>query len=125
MLADKPIIGFLTTTDPDRARVFFGDTLGLKLISEDPFALVFRVADSTLRISTVEARVPSSHTVLGWLVEDIDGTVAALRLRGVEFTTYPGLEQDEAGICRFPGARVAWFRDPDGNTLSLTQLAPA
>ncbi|MEJ2159106.1 MAG: VOC family protein [Chromatiales bacterium] len=101
--------------------LFSRDTLGLKLISENPFALVFRVTDNTLRISTVEAWVPSSRTVLGWLVEDIDETVAALRLRGVEFTTYPGLEQDEAGICHFPGARVAWFRDPDGNTLSLTQ----
>jgi len=125
MLADKPVIGFLATTDPDRARGFFADTLGLKLISEDPLTLVFRTAANTLRISTVEALVPASHTVLGWLVEDLDKTVVELRLRGVEFTIYPGLEQNEAGICRFPGARVAWFRDPDGNTLSLTQLDPA
>lgn len=122
MLADKSLIGFLATTDTVRARAFYAGTLGLELTSEDPSALVFRAGGNTLRISTVETMAPAPYTVLGWLVEDIANAVASLRQRGVEFTIYPGLEQDKAGICRFPGARVAWFRDPDGNTLSLTQV---
>jgi len=122
MLADNTIVGFVATTDADRARAFYRDTLGLELISEDSFALVFRAGANTLRISSVPALTPAPHTVLGWLVEDIVNTVAVLHQRGVGFATYPGLEQDEAGICRFPGARVAWLRDPDGNILSLTEI---
>jgi hypothetical protein len=97
--------------------------LGLALVADEPFALVFDLAGTMLRIAKVEQLVPQPHTVLGWIVEDISTAVAGLRAQGVEPARYPGMEQDELGIWRSPGgALLTWFRDPDGNTLSLTQL---
>ncbi len=123
MLASHPIIAFIATTDPARARGFYEDTLGLRLVSVDSFALVFNAGNTMLRVVTVGALQPAGFTVLGWIVPDIRAAVRDLEALSVEFLKYPGLEQDSLGIWASPnGARVAWFGDPDGNVLSLTQL---
>jgi|SRR5579863_4000941 len=126
-------MGILETATPavvicsrDRARsaAFYGDTLGLKLLAEDPFAAVFALGTVTLRVSAVPDFTPHEHTVLGFRVEDIEATVRALRDKGVVFNRYPAYPQDELGILALPGGKVhvAWFNDPDGNVLSVTDL---
>ena len=122
-LSDQSIIGFVATSDPDRAKKFYRDTLGLPLVSEEmPFALVFDAHGTMLRVATVETVVPASYTVLGWHVPNIVAAAKALSEAGVRFERYPGMQQDELGIWSSPsGASVAWFKDPDGNTLSISQ----
>lgn len=116
------LVAFLATRDPARAKTFYGDTLGFPLVSEDSFALVFDVQGTMLRIASVPQMTPAEYTVLGWEVDDIRQTVAAFAARGVRFQRYQGMEQDELGIWSAPsGAKVAWFRDPDGNLLSFSQ----
>jgi catechol 2,3-dioxygenase-like lactoylglutathione lyase family enzyme len=124
MLADDDaLISFVATTDLARARDFYGDVLGLPLDDESPFALVFQDNATMLRITAVPSLEPAPYTVLGWAVPDISSTVRDLRERGVAFERFAGVDQDELGIWHAPsGARVAWFKDPDGNTLSLTQF---
>jgi catechol 2,3-dioxygenase-like lactoylglutathione lyase family enzyme len=120
---DKPIL-FLATASADRSRAFYQDTLGLALIADEPFALVFRVGESTLRIQKVQQVHPPPYTALGWSVPDIRETVAHLRKRGITFDRYEGMNQDADGIWQSPsGAQIAWFRDTDGHVLSLTQYA--
>jgi catechol 2,3-dioxygenase-like lactoylglutathione lyase family enzyme len=122
LLQSQKIIAFVATTDPPRAKEFYAKTLGLRLVSEDSFALVFDAAGTMLRVATVRELQPAGYTVLGWLVPDIQKSVRALQDRGVEFRRYEWMEQDDQGIWTAPGgAQVAWFGDPDGNTLSLTQ----
>lgn len=118
-----PVI-IVCTRDRDRAKPFYENTLGLKLLSEDPFAAVFDVGGAPLRLSTVADWTPHAHTVLGFNVPDITAAVAALTKNGVEFLRYPGFDQDEDGVWSSPdgAARVAWFNDPDGNNLSLTEM---
>ena len=124
MLTSRPIIAFVATTARTRAKAFYSTTLGLKLVSEDSFALVFDAGGTMLRVVTVQQLQPAAYTVLGWIVPDIRRAVHDLQQRAVQFQRYPGLEQDELGIWSAPGgARVAWFVDPDGNTLSLTEFA--
>ncbi len=123
MLLKNPVT-FLATTDPARARVFYVDVVGLPFLRDDGFALVFDNVGVPLRVSRVENFQPLPHTVLGWDVADIVRAVATLTARGAVFQRYSFLPQDEAGIWGAPGgARVAWFVDPDGNVLSLTQAA--
>jgi predicted enzyme related to lactoylglutathione lyase len=123
MLTSVPIVAFLATTDPARAKKFYAKTLGLSLQADDGFALVFDAGGTMLRVTTVRELQPAGYTVLGWNVADIAATVRKLTRRGVAFQRYEGmLEQDELGIWDAPGgARVAWFKDPDGNTLSVSQ----
>ena len=117
---------FVATTDPERAKAFYGDTLGLPLVSDDPWALVFSAAGAVLRIQKVERHTPHPFTALGWSVPDVAADVAALASRGVRFERYEGMQQDAAGVWTSPsGAKVAWFKDPDGNVLSLTEDAAA
>ena len=124
MLPDSQLIAFVATTDLRRARFFYRDVLGLRLVGEDEFAVVFDAAGTTLRVTKVEAVIVAGYTVLGWRVEDIVFAARALIPRGVEFLMFPGMSQDDLGIWTAPGgARVASFKDPDGNTLSLTQVA--
>jgi catechol 2,3-dioxygenase-like lactoylglutathione lyase family enzyme len=124
MLHSHDLVAFVATTNPPRAKEFFAKTLGLRLVSEDSFALVFDAAGTMLRVATVPQLQPAGYTVLGWLVPDIKTAVRALQDRGVEFRRYEWMSQDEYGIWTAPGgAQVAWFGDPDGNTLSLTQIA--
>ena len=121
-LGSKKILAFLATTDPGRAKPFFRDTLGLRLLSEDPFALVFDAGGTRLRVATVRELASAPYTVLGWEVANIEAVTKDLRSAGVKFEHYSGMQQDELGIWKSPsGARVAWFKDPDGNTLSLGQ----
>lgn len=121
MLAKAPIIAFVAITDAERARRFYEQTLGLMLLQDDAFALVFDANGTMLRLAKVERLSLAPYTVLGWRVPDIAAACARLAAAGVTFERYEGMEQDEAGIWATPGGYVAWFKDPDGNTLSLTQ----
>jgi catechol 2,3-dioxygenase-like lactoylglutathione lyase family enzyme len=122
VLGDASLIAFLATNQPERAREFYAGTLGLRLVSEDEFAIVFEAGGAPLRVQKVTQLLTHAFTALGWQVRDLSGVVSGLLARGVVFERYPFLEQDEAGIWRAPGgASVAWFKDPDGNLLSLTQ----
>lgn len=124
MLASCDVIAFVGTCEKAKARAFYEGILGLRLAADEPSALVFDANGTMLRIATVRELVPAPFTVLGWKVPDIRHAAAELGKKGVEFQRYPGLDQDELGIWKSPGgAQVAWFRDPDGNTLSLTQFA--
>jgi catechol 2,3-dioxygenase-like lactoylglutathione lyase family enzyme len=126
MLGSARLDAFVAATDVAAARTFYAETLGLRLVADDEFALVFDANGTTLRVTRVEQAVVAPYTVLGWQVTDIVATVAALATRGVVFHRYPGMEQDAAGIWSAPGgALVAWFPDPDGNTLSVSQAAGA
>jgi catechol 2,3-dioxygenase-like lactoylglutathione lyase family enzyme len=123
MLQNYKIMAFVCTTDPNRARPFYRDVLGLQLVEEHQFALVFDANGTALRVSISNELTPAKHTVLGWEVPDIISTIEGLRAKGVEFNRYEWMNQDEYGIWRAPGgAQIAWFRDPDGNILSLTQF---
>jgi predicted enzyme related to lactoylglutathione lyase len=122
-LGSADLIAFVPTKDMGRARPFYEKTLGLPMEGESPIACAFRAGGVLLRVIVVEQLTPFPFTLLGWSVEDIAETVAALTARGVAFDSFEGVEQDELGIWRSPGgARVAWFKDPDANTLSLTQF---
>jgi catechol 2,3-dioxygenase-like lactoylglutathione lyase family enzyme len=124
-LAESPLVAFMATRHAARARAFYESTLGLRVIADTPFALVLDSRGTTVRIQKVETLTPHPFTSLGWKVADIAKTIDDLRGRGVVFERYPSLPQDEAGIWTTPdGSRVAWFKDPDGNTLSLTQPGP-
>ena len=122
-LTTSPLVAFVPTVDSLRAREFYCGVLGLSLVEETPFALVLDAAGTTLRVTPVAELTPASYTVLGWTVDDITASVRELATRGVQMIRYPGMQQDSDGVWRAPsGARVVWFRDPDGNTLSLTQV---
>lgn len=122
-LSSEKLVAFVATRDAALAKAFYRDTLGLRLVSEDPFALVFDAGGTMLRVTTVAELAPPKYTVLGWQVPDIERSVQDLQKTGVRFERYPGMPQNELGIWTAPGgAKVAWFRDPDGNTLSLTQF---
>lgn len=125
-LHQQSIVAFVPTTDPERARAFYAGKLGLPIVAEQlPFALVFDAKGITLRVIVVQELSPAQYTVLGWEVPDIAEAVGGLQARGVEFVRYRGMQQDDLGIWTAPGTldKVAWFRDPDGNTLSLSQHA--
>jgi catechol 2,3-dioxygenase-like lactoylglutathione lyase family enzyme len=123
-LRTATLVGFAATADPPEARRFYEGILGLRLVEDGPFALVFAAGSTSLRVQKVAVVTAAAYTSLGWEVEDISAAVEALSKRGVHFERFPGLSQDEAGVWRTPGgSSVAWFRDPDGNTLSLTQHA--
>jgi len=123
MLKSRPIVAFVATTNPKRAKAFYAKTLGLRLVSEDGFALAFDAGGTMLRVAIVHTLQPAGYTVLGWIVPDIAKAVRDLVNRGVTFQRFEWMSQDDLGIWSSPsGARVAWFTDPDSNTLSLTEL---
>jgi catechol 2,3-dioxygenase-like lactoylglutathione lyase family enzyme len=118
------LVGFVPTSDLPRARAFYAETLGLRVADESAFACVFDANGTMLRVTPVRKVARTRYTVLGWAVDDIETTVRELTDAGVEFLRYPGMELDALGIWSAPGgSRVAWFEDPDGNLLSLTQFA--
>ncbi len=126
MLASASAIAFLPSSDLDRSRRFFADTLGLTVEDVTPFACVLRAGTTMLRVTRVDGLRPQPFTVFGWLVPDIHAAVARLTGAGVGFIRYDATGQDADGIWTTPGGDlVAWFHDPDGNTLSLTQLVAA
>ena len=123
MLERSPLIGFVGVSDLDRARQFYGETLGLPINDESPFALVANANGTMLRLTAVEKPVAAPYTILGWDVVNIAAMVDQLTARGVLFTRYEGMGQDERGVWTASGgAKVAWFLDPDGNTLSLSEF---
>ncbi|MFN2187499.1 MAG: VOC family protein [Candidatus Promineifilaceae bacterium] len=120
---EAKLIAFVGTEDPVRAREFYEEVLGLKLVAIEPSALVFNANGTMLRVSLAPGFEPAAFTVLGWDVADIKTKADELVQRGVNFERFPDLGQDEKGIATFPdGTQVAWFKDPDGNMLSLTQF---
>lgn len=123
VLANAEIICFAATTNPEAAKSFYEDVLELTLLEDSPFALVFDANGIMLRIQKVQQHVPAKHTTLGWKVADIRSQIRLLSAKGVQLQHYEGLTQDELGIWKSPsGALVAWFLDPDGNGLSLTEF---
>jgi catechol 2,3-dioxygenase-like lactoylglutathione lyase family enzyme len=118
---DKPIL-FLATANAERSRAFYERVLGLEFVADEPPAMVFKVGHSMLRIQKVEHVHVAPYTALGWGVSDVRGTIRALREAGVAFSRFEGMDQDGDGIWQSPsGALVAWFQDPEGHILSLTQ----
>jgi catechol 2,3-dioxygenase-like lactoylglutathione lyase family enzyme len=125
MLAKARVTAFLATTQGPRAAAFYGETLELRRVSEDEFALVFDLHGVELRLQKVGQLKPQPFTVLGWQVRGLRAAITALAARGVAFERFPGLAQDAQGIWAAPsGAQVAWFRDPDGNLLSVAEYPP-
>jgi catechol 2,3-dioxygenase-like lactoylglutathione lyase family enzyme len=121
MLATSRLMGFIATTDPARARPFYEQVLGLTLVSEDQFATVFRAGVTVIRVARVQQFQPFSFTVLGWEVDDVAATARGLIEKGVCFERYEGFGQDELNVWTAPGGtKVAWFKDPDGNLLSIS-----
>lgn len=122
MLQSARLVAFVPTSDFEKARSFYEGVLGLKFLSQDPFALVMETIGTTVRIAKVGKFTPAQFTIFGWEVEDIENTVRSLAAKGVVFERFPGMQHDELGLWTAPGGdRVAWFKDPDGNTLSVSQ----
>jgi catechol 2,3-dioxygenase-like lactoylglutathione lyase family enzyme len=123
MLDSSEIVAFVPAADLSRARAFYEQVLGLPLVSQDDFACVFDAHGTMLRVTAVPGLAPAGYTVLGWKVAGIEAVVEGLAARGVVFARYDGMDQDDRGIWTAPGGdKIAWFADPDGNTLSLTQF---
>jgi catechol 2,3-dioxygenase-like lactoylglutathione lyase family enzyme len=125
ILGKSNLVAFVATKDPVKARAFYEGVLGLRLVEDEPpFALVFDADGTMLRVTIVREHNPAPFTVLGWGVKSIGDTVERLTAAGVEFERYPGInESDPKGIWTAPGgARIAWFKDPDGNVLSVTHF---
>lgn len=122
MLANKKLKAFIPTAKPTEAKTFYKDILGLKLLSEDDYALEFDANGTLLRIAIVQELKPQAFTVLGWNVDNISSTIQALNSKNVFCIKYDSMEQDNLGVWTSPGgSKVAWFHDPDGNVLSLTE----
>jgi catechol 2,3-dioxygenase-like lactoylglutathione lyase family enzyme len=126
VLTDAAIVAFVATTDLERAHGFYGDVLGLRRVEASPFANVYDAGGTSLRVTRVDRVAGAAYTVLGWTVADIRAAIDQLTARGVSFARFDGVDQDDAGVWTAPGgARIAWFRDSEGNMLSLTEAAPA
>jgi catechol 2,3-dioxygenase-like lactoylglutathione lyase family enzyme len=122
-LQTSKIIAFIPTKDSARARTFYESTLGLKFVSADQFAIVFDANGIMLRITPVQDFTPFPFTILGWQVAGIEQIAKSLATKGISFERFKGLDQDDLGIWTSPtGARIAWFKDPDGNLLSIAQM---
>ena len=125
MLESNDVVAFVAAADLTRARAFYEGKLGLPVAEQNDFACVLDANGTMVRVTAVPEVSPAGYTVLGWRVADIGATVAGLTARGVVFRRYDGMDQDEFGIWTTPGGdKVAWFTDPDGNTLSVTQFHP-
>jgi catechol 2,3-dioxygenase-like lactoylglutathione lyase family enzyme len=123
MLGSCELMAFVTVADREAARQFYGNILGLRLVEDSEYALVFDAHGTTLRVAIATDASPAPYTVLGWTVPDISGLVDDLADRGVDLERFDGLGQDARGVWTAPGgAHVAWFKDPHGNLLSITQL---
>jgi catechol 2,3-dioxygenase-like lactoylglutathione lyase family enzyme len=120
VLESQRVCAFLATRDRATAKSFYGSILGFRLKSEDDYGLVFELANASLRITPLADFIPHQHTALGWNVADVSATVGALVAAGVTFERYSFLEQDNLAIWKSGEAQVAWFKDPDGNILSIS-----
>ena len=122
-LSSFNIIGFIPSTNLDASNRFYSELLGLKQIHIDEYAIEYEIKQAKLRVAKVNRALKANHTIFGWEVTDINTVVEDLKLRGVPFVFYDGMPQNENGIVIFPnGGKVAWFKDPDENVLSITQL---
>jgi catechol 2,3-dioxygenase-like lactoylglutathione lyase family enzyme len=124
MLGNQSIMAFVPVTDASRARPFYEKTLGLKVVGEDPYGVMFDANGVKLRMSVVGSELkPAPYTILGWVVADIRSMIPVMESKGVVFERYDFMEQDEMGVWTSPeGAKIAWFKDVDGNILSIAQL---
>ncbi len=123
MLTTSDVIAFAPTTDLARARSFYETTLGLSVVDENAYACVFDAHGTMLRLTLVAVVARAGYTVLGWRVTDMGQVVSRLESVGVVFARYDGMEQDAHGVwTTAQGDRIAWFTDPDGNILSLTEF---
>jgi len=123
VLTGAALVAFVATTDLARSHTFYGEVLGLGYVETTPFANVYDAGGTRLRVTLVDRVASAPYTVLGWTVPDITAAIEDLATHGVPFERYEGVDQDSAGVWTAPGgARIAWFRDPDGNVLSLTQM---
>jgi catechol 2,3-dioxygenase-like lactoylglutathione lyase family enzyme len=120
VLKTEKVCAFIATRNRAAAKAFYGGTLGFALKSEDDYGVVFDMAGAALRITPLPDFAPHRHTQLGWNVTDVAATVKALTGLGIAFERYDFLEQDDLGIWTSEGAQVAWFKDPDGNILSIS-----
>jgi len=122
MLASAKMVGFVPTKDYDKARAFYEGQLQFEFISLDQFALVVRAGEHMIRIAKISNFTPLQGTILGWQVENIESVVTWLKERGVSVEKYPFIQDQERGIWSAPGGtKVAWFKDPDGNILGISQ----
>ena len=122
MLDSTNIIAFVPTRDPNQARAFYEGILGLRFVKDDGFALVFDANGIMIRIAKAPEFQPLPFTILGWQVSSIEKMAADLQKKGVDFERFGFFEQDDLGIWSAPGGdKVAWFKDPDGNLLSISQ----
>lgn len=122
MLTSGKMVGFILTKDYEKARAFFEGKLGFEFVSLDQFALVMKAGEHMIRVSKVPNFTPFQSTVLGWEVADVPAAVRWLKGRGVDCEKYPFVQDKELGIWNTPnGDKVAWFKDPDGNVLSVSQ----
>ena len=125
VLTEARTMAFVATAKPDEAKQFYSETLGLAFQQDDGYALVYSVHKTLmLRVQKVPSLTPQQFTVLGWQVDDMELAVTDLAARGVKFENFGFPGQDDRGVCTFPdGDKVAWFKDPDGNTLSIAQIS--
>jgi catechol 2,3-dioxygenase-like lactoylglutathione lyase family enzyme len=122
MLSNATVVAFVPTTDLTRARNFYEKKLGLPVRKADQAGIELDVNGTILRVAAVPQMIPASYTVLGWQVADLRAEMPALQANGVQFERYQGLAQDDNGVWAAPsGSLVCWFKDPDGNVISLTQ----
>ncbi len=123
MLGKHNLMAFVATTNPAKARPFYEDTLGLTVTASDNYAITFDANGIRLRLASVREKTTAPYSILSWVVPDIHAIIAGLAAKGVTFEVYDGFGQDAAGVWTAPGGtQVAWFKDPDGNLLSLTQF---
>jgi len=122
MLSSGKLVGFVPTKNAQAARAFYENKLGFPFVSDDPYALVVRAGETMIRVAKAQEFTPAPYTVMGWEVDDIEAVVRWLQGRGVVFEKYPCVQNRELGIWTTPsGDKVAWFKDPDGNVLSVSQ----
>jgi catechol 2,3-dioxygenase-like lactoylglutathione lyase family enzyme len=122
MLGAMNIVAFVPTRDPEKARSFYEGVLGLRFVKDDGFAMVLDANGTMIRVAKVPDFKPAPFTILGWQVSGIEKLAAALEEKGVRFERFGFFEQDELGIWTAPsGDKVAWFKDPDGNVLSVSE----
>lgn len=122
MLAAARLQTLVWTSRIEEATRFYSDVLGLSYKGSVHGASVYEVGGGVLRVAPVPSTMPSEHTVAGFAVDDVYAVVAGLKARGVVFERIAGIPHNEHGVFKLPdGTRVAWFRDPDGNLLSVVQ----
>jgi predicted enzyme related to lactoylglutathione lyase len=124
MFANTKAFSSFAVDDPQKAREFYGETLGLKtsVLDEENGLISLQIAgDRDTMIYQKPDFTPATYTVLNFPVDDVEQAVDGLAARGVSFERYEGFEQDEKGIARGPGPAIAWFKDPAGNILAVLQ----